>query len=1058
MTASHAGTINTSMDVPQSQNTAPVLEFRCLYTPDIRRKQKRWQDGRLKFHTFNKRIMVYDERSNFVGDTHWKGGLDFEEGEELELERGGILVEVGECIGKRNQDLSELFDKRVKGREERVSAKIAASPGPMRTQYTPAGSAQLRPKPLNAMLTPTGHYGRAIVSSTSPFEERQSAGEKRDENEPPTKRRRQGDATCSKNGYAQNLMGATLSLGSSRPSSTPMIRYEPIKTRPMALYSPANAIDFTMDDEEERRAADARRKIAKEERKSMLERPSAKIKKHKSTSPANSGYASNLTGTPLVISRPDGRKATKTVPVKPLTHARHQEKTDPLLESGESSIGIEQSSNRQIQEVKKAKAVSQAEMGDENYSNDRGDNFISMNTLSKRQSPQSIKNAKDQRAHAIDLDGKTSFPPQEGSFIDIESTPTLLRKNLAKPKNSTPKVSRPSIMGQVTRLQSSSPLRVSLTTPALQQSGSFRKSTIQDSSIADLSPECQRPASGLRIRSRGPRKMMMLMDRSSVRSSGTRGSVGREKAPPGPLEALHITSDEVVLSQLTTAVDGFCEKQEAILQARLNSTRPKHHLVDISSSDPDNGIDHHKIDLLLSRKSVPSQKQVELFRSVPVSSPPIHTNPPARRIEQTTPAEKSNYVATKGTSSAGMNVLGDSHPLSGLVIVETRTDRNNEPWRHPPPARSYQNAVRKDFSSSVKQTVEDTHPLKRHVDVLKSVARVSERKEDAAALSKGYIREGASIQDESINFESGGRRPDPSKITKFASHQTTSSQKLFEAPESKLPKTAELPQNTDGERSYNQNNLKSGKKTLQPGYEHEEIPRPGNQANHALRPGAEINILKPAGLPEHNISVVQSASAHFRVMMQPSASSINLVAGAMSDSADSASSRQSNYSRIGPPSNEAAVELSLKPPPRVEEALEATSEPCSIPDFSSANTFAIESTALGTLDLKNDNSWMGFPKARLANPATRGKSLQTLAASTVEMANPSFKSPMPPPAPRRPIRTEQCEVLVGGEDQASGADSERKVALDGPWSREAFDLFGLRGPPQRNTGSKVAAA
>src|SRR6266536_4326989 len=84
----------TPMDVPQTQNTAPVLEFRCLYTQDLRRKQKRWQDGRLKFHTFNKRAMVYDERSNFVGDTHWREDSEFNEGEELELERGGILVEV----------------------------------------------------------------------------------------------------------------------------------------------------------------------------------------------------------------------------------------------------------------------------------------------------------------------------------------------------------------------------------------------------------------------------------------------------------------------------------------------------------------------------------------------------------------------------------------------------------------------------------------------------------------------------------------------------------------------------------------------------------------------------------------------------------------------------------------------------------------------------------------------------------------------------------------------------------------------------------------------------
>src|SRR6187402_2584144 len=101
------GAVTASLEIPQSQNTAPVLEFRCLYTQDIRRKQKRWQDGRLKFHTFNKRVMVFDERSNFVGDTHWRRDSEFDAGEELELERGGILVEVGECAGRRDQDLFE---------------------------------------------------------------------------------------------------------------------------------------------------------------------------------------------------------------------------------------------------------------------------------------------------------------------------------------------------------------------------------------------------------------------------------------------------------------------------------------------------------------------------------------------------------------------------------------------------------------------------------------------------------------------------------------------------------------------------------------------------------------------------------------------------------------------------------------------------------------------------------------------------------------------------------------------------------------------------------------
>jgi hypothetical protein len=64
-----------SLSIPPSQNTAPVLEFNCLYTHDIRRKQKRWQDGFLRFHTFNKRVMVYDVPRNFIGDMHRKARI-----------------------------------------------------------------------------------------------------------------------------------------------------------------------------------------------------------------------------------------------------------------------------------------------------------------------------------------------------------------------------------------------------------------------------------------------------------------------------------------------------------------------------------------------------------------------------------------------------------------------------------------------------------------------------------------------------------------------------------------------------------------------------------------------------------------------------------------------------------------------------------------------------------------------------------------------------------------------------------------------------------------------
>ncbi|KAK0612363.1 hypothetical protein B0T17DRAFT_475913, partial [Bombardia bombarda] len=200
-------------------SSAPVLEYLCLFTHDLKRKQKRWQDGRLKYHTFNNRIMVYDDRGNFVGDMHWRHGGELDEGEELELERGCVIVQVAECVGRQNQDLSELIDKRAREKEER-KAKVASRPPipvPMHTplsihrrsaaQDTP--QPQPRHRPLNQLLgTPSGHHGRAVVPTESPFEQRHKDGET------PTgqKRKRFNDTPPSKMGYAQSLFGASLSL------------------------------------------------------------------------------------------------------------------------------------------------------------------------------------------------------------------------------------------------------------------------------------------------------------------------------------------------------------------------------------------------------------------------------------------------------------------------------------------------------------------------------------------------------------------------------------------------------------------------------------------------------------------------------------------------------------------------------------------------------------------------------------------------------------------------------------------------------------------------------
>ncbi|KAK0796309.1 hypothetical protein LTR91_013656 [Friedmanniomyces endolithicus] len=163
-----------SLSIPQTQNTAPVLEFNCLYTHDLRRKAKRWQDGFLRYHTFNRRIMVYDVPRNLVGDVHWTAGEALQDGDEVMLEKDGVMVQVSEAVGRTETDLTGLLNSRKKVSSERGSSPPARGPQTPAPRTINASMArpptQLKHRSLNALLgTPKGPIGKAAMSK-SPFE------------------------------------------------------------------------------------------------------------------------------------------------------------------------------------------------------------------------------------------------------------------------------------------------------------------------------------------------------------------------------------------------------------------------------------------------------------------------------------------------------------------------------------------------------------------------------------------------------------------------------------------------------------------------------------------------------------------------------------------------------------------------------------------------------------------------------------------------------------------------------------------------------------------------
>ncbi|KAL8634617.1 MAG: hypothetical protein Q9228_007793 [Teloschistes exilis] len=185
MTATSHPPSSSLLAVPTTQNTAPVLSYTCLYTHDVRRKAKRWQDGILRFHTFNKRVMVYDVLSNFIGDTHWREPQAIQDGDELELEKG-VLLQVGEELERTETDLTELLNKRKakptlggEGSSAQDGTHLTLRNQPSGTlnhaveRSTSAQASQLRPKSLNALLGKNkGPIGRASLPIQSPADQR----------------------------------------------------------------------------------------------------------------------------------------------------------------------------------------------------------------------------------------------------------------------------------------------------------------------------------------------------------------------------------------------------------------------------------------------------------------------------------------------------------------------------------------------------------------------------------------------------------------------------------------------------------------------------------------------------------------------------------------------------------------------------------------------------------------------------------------------------------------------------------------------------------------------
>src|SRR5271156_474819 len=241
-----------NQNIAAAQNTAPVYEFRCLYSHDLRKKKKLWHDGSLRYHTFNKRVMVYDESKNYIGDSHWREAGDLQDGTELKLDKG-VLVDVGERIGETQTDLAPLLEKR---RPEKGSSPQRPPLRPVSlavSSRSTLGHSQARPKSLSDVLgLSQGPIGRARFPAQSPYEQvHNPSRQPSHREEPPAKRLRTGLGKENAELGGDNLPGPAYLLKHSAagPTACAMLARNPSLQERRIAEPPKQTVVISSEDE-----------------------------------------------------------------------------------------------------------------------------------------------------------------------------------------------------------------------------------------------------------------------------------------------------------------------------------------------------------------------------------------------------------------------------------------------------------------------------------------------------------------------------------------------------------------------------------------------------------------------------------------------------------------------------------------------------------------------------------------------------------------------------------------------------------------------------------------
>ena len=966
-----------------------------------------------------------------MGDTHWRKDYGLDEGEELELERGGIMVEIGECIGKREQDLTELVDKRVKDREERAAAKIASTP--MRPQasfnpQTPAGSSLLRPKSLNAVLgNPTGHYGKAVLPNWSPFEQRQQANCDENGSERPAKRRKQNDTPPSKNGYAQSLMGTKLSLTSSRPPSTASVRYEPFKPsiqRPLAA-----TIDLTVDDEP--------RSLDTSMQESTKTKPPRR-QPHKAPL-ARNGYASNLTGASLSLDRPETFASKRSNVCLGLSTKGNRQTEDTgssspgessqLMDDGTSDALHGRRNAEQMKPVRKKSkmslpappAVSRA----------------SSPPISRRQPSMSHSTITENRTYASSV---IRCADQSGSTLRIKSRPRKMMMLMDCP------ISRSPALTESSNDTRSLPRTLQTPNPAPQEVALSQATLRLDAFRAQQEQRMQDRLSGKR-----PNTEVEDLP-SSPAHSGTdhriiENLLSRKMKQPKRTEQEFIVETQARSATLERsrkdngiAQVGQPKQPMAVLNADLISN--------VETLDP---IQQPPNPISLPKLTVPSRDSTRgtgALQGKPQTSSQLQRSPSPRELPKST-ISNSDAPSSIAASPHRLSQTRERHSLeTALQSTIPSTDATgsvveplSEHLKSPQQPKSHSpNPLRRSTIPSTDAASGIVAPSPKGLAAEKSLKSSIARACDKSIPEVMHLGPHVPVNQTQDYLEVGGEEEIPI-LQDPGSPEIAEA--LHEHPENQISR----PQN----QASIANTISAATDGSEP-----TMDRAASTIIETMPTVSEVKTSIPRNLddgkkapslPAHVSGATISATAHFHSMIKTSSSPSNQAMQQFPNLEPCVQppTPELDDEKHEPMSSDFVIKASMNLSPPMGQGL--GSEVQGANAIKSATR--IEDASVRAIPLVL-NARMPAPNLKIVNPATRGPSVQMTANRTVNAIGPVLNAlPSIPPLARSLNRLGRNLVQT---DNRVGAPVKEPTP-GGPWSRESFDLFGTWRPSGRDGGT-----